>query len=176
MAIPEIARIRSDGFREISATGPEAMRYIFYKAGCKDGSPLVGLLSHEWKEESRLERWTGACKSRKTDLVYFKTFSDIKSERIREFGSTTLSYIKMAEERNDPSYFFLAIEQEPALADARLGLFQHEVRNRNCKEAKRHLEIFLILSPGFHANSELKKVWTRHCIENETSASPLQQG
>ncbi|MCC5815723.1 MAG: hypothetical protein JJT78_13290 [Leptospira sp.] len=163
LSISKIVKRHKSGHREILATGPEAMRYIFYRAGCMDGSSLVGLLQHEWKPDSQLEKWTGACKSMKSDSIYFRITHPGNPTKYKEFGDTTLSYLRKAEEEQNIAWFQKAIEYEPALADARLNLFQSEVDKKNCKKAKRHLDIFLQLSPGFPQNYQLKSYYRKSC-------------
>lgn len=163
LEISKIVKIRKDGYREIYATGPEAMRYIFYRSGCKDGSPLSGLLHHEWNDSTHSARWTGACKSMKTDSIYFRLIDTKNPAILKQFGEFTLNYLQLAEEKKDISYFLKAIETEPALPDARLNLFYHELKQKNCNNAKRHLNIFLSLSPGFPGNPSLKKSYQTTC-------------
>jgi hypothetical protein len=163
LPISKIVKRHKSGHREILATGPEAMRYIFYRAGCMDGSSLVGLLQHEWKSDSQLEKWTGACKSLKSDSIYFRISHPGNPEKYKEFGDNTIVLLKKAEEEKNIQWFQKAIEYEPALADARLNLFQSEVDKKNCKRAKRHLDIFLLLSPGFSQNYQLKSYYSKSC-------------
>lgn len=163
LPISQIVRIRKDGHREILATGPEAMRYIFYRAGCKDGSTLAGLLQHEWNDNSRKEKWTGACRSLRSDVVYFRISHPGNRLKYAEFGKITYPFLRMAEEKRNPEYFAKAIEYEPALADARLNLFQVQARIGNCKSAKRHLDIFLRLSPGFPQKYSLQSFYKKKC-------------
>lgn len=163
LPISTIVKIRPNGKREILATSPEAMRYIFYRAGCEDGSGLAGLLHHEWKEESRTEEWTGACRSLSSDTIFFRISHPGNSAKYREFSEITYPYLKKAEEEKNSNYFYKAIEYEPALVDARLNLFREFVEKKNCKIAKRHLSLILLLSPGFVQKRSLERFYKTHC-------------
>lgn len=163
LPLHEIVSVRPDGMRVILATGPEAMRYIFYRAGCRDGSGLAGLLVHEWKPESRTEEWTGACRSYQSDTVAFRISHPGNPLKYREFGEITHTFLKKAEEESNPNWFFLAIENEPALVDARLNLFRTYVEKKQCKRAKRNLELILMLSPGFPQKKSLESFYAAGC-------------
>jgi hypothetical protein len=163
LPIATIVKIRPDGKREILATSPEAMRYIFYRAGCEDGSGLAGLLHHEWKEESRTEEWTGACRSLSSDTIYFRISHPGNSAKYKEFNQITYPFLKKAEEEKNSNYFYKAIEYEPALVDARLNLFREAAEKKKCTIAKRNLSLILLLSPGFPQKRSLERFYKLRC-------------
>ncbi|MCZ8348035.1 MAG: hypothetical protein O9346_16610 [Leptospiraceae bacterium] len=163
LPIPSIAKFHPDGSREILATSPEAMRYIFYKAGCTDGSQLAGLMEHNWNELSNQETWKGACKSLKYDTVHFKISHPGNLAKYKEFANKTYPLLLKAESSGDVQLFMEALEYEPALPDARLALFRFRVEKKECKKAKRHLIIFLNLSPGFYQKKSLESYYTKTC-------------
>ncbi|WCL48217.1 hypothetical protein [Leptospira sp. GIMC2001] len=163
LAISKIVKLGKDGKREILATSPEAMRYIFYRAGCSDGTSLAGLLKHEWKEDSKIEEWTGACRSLISDVVRFRISHPGDRLKYQEFGEITQPMLIKAENEKNVSWFYKAIEREPALADARLNLFRDFAEKKNCKAAKRNLSIFLLLSPKFQARRSLEQFMKQKC-------------
>lgn len=163
LPIKTIASIQADGIRKILATSPEAMRYIFYKAGCTDGSPLAGLMEHNWNEQSNEEVWKGACKSLKYDSIYFKISHPGNLSKYKEFSNTTYPLLVKAESSGDMQAYREALEFEPALPDARLALFRFRAEKKECKQAKRHLIIFLNLSPGFYQKRSLESYYKKYC-------------
>jgi hypothetical protein len=163
LPLQNISKLHSDGSREILATSPEAMRYIFYKAGCSDGSALAGLMEHNWNDQSNQEIWKGACKSLKYDTVHFKISNPGNLSKYKEFANTTYPLLLKAESTGDIRYFMEALEYEPALPDARLALFRFRADKKECKKAKRHLLIFLNLSPGFYQKRSLESYYSKNC-------------
>lgn len=163
LPISEIVKKRPDGRREISATGPEAMRYIFYRAGCEDGSGLAGLLSHTWNPGSQMEEWIGACKSLSYEKVFFRIYPPMSPERYSEFGKKTKPLLDSAENEGNIEKLKIAIQFEPALADARLNLFRHYLEGKKCAQAKRNLDIFLLLSPGFPQRRTMENQFKKYC-------------
>jgi hypothetical protein len=163
LPIQEIVRIKKNGTREILSTSPEAMRYIFYKAGCSDGTPLAGLMEHNWNSDSKVEEWKGACKSLKYDSILFRVTHPGNLAKYKEFSKVTYPLLEKAEKKQDVNYYMQAIEYEPALADARLALFKWRTEHKECKKAKRELTIFLNLSPGFIQKRSLESFYKKIC-------------